>query len=213
MNYNSKVFCKETKSYLIQDDYKKFKITGQTEKMGNISCAVLKREGDNKTYLKPWDMIKRLNQPGQLNIGAKLNNEKVRAIVKAAYTKGCDEVTFKELAEEHGVTTKTISSIVHGHAWRHITRPLIVQLIRGNKEVVDSCISASNKLQRKTNKLNGSIAKFMVRDHLINKVPIKSLAAKYCISESSARRVVTGKAWREYTLPMIADCFKWTNNI
>lgn len=206
----NRVYCVETKRFQNQDNVKEYNVTGETQRLGSVRCAVLKREGDSQTYLKPWDQIANLRVPGEGNIGAKLTTRQVRAIVKAAYTKTVDDTTFKEIGEKYGVTAGTISDIVHGRSWRHVTVGLIEQLKNGNQEVLDSVISASNDRKRKTTKLNGSMAKFMVRDHYLNKIPVKTLAKKYLISETSARRVVTGKVWQAATIPAIAEYSKWT---
>ena len=156
----SKVFCVDTKRYINDDSINELTVTGQTQKLGSVRCAVLRREGDSRTYLKPWDTVAFLRRPGEQNISAKLKTKQVRQIVKDAYLKPHDEVTFASMAEQYGVTAKTISDIVHGRAWRHVTVGLIAQLKSGNKEVLESCVSASNNLRRKNTKLNASMAKF-----------------------------------------------------
>jgi hypothetical protein len=206
----NRVYCVETGRYQNQDNIHDYKITGATQQVGSVRCAVLKRDGDNRTYLKPWDQVSFLRRPGEQNIAAKLTTRQVRAIVKEAYTKTQDETTFKAMGEKYGVTANTISDIVHGKSWRHVTVGLIEQLKNGNKEVLESVVSASNDMKRKSTKLNASIAKFMVRDHLLNKIPVKKLAEKYLVSESAARRVVTGKAWQAATVPALAEYSKWT---
>jgi hypothetical protein len=206
----NRVFCVETGRFQNQENVKDYHITGETRRLGSVRCAVLRRDGDGRTYLKPWDQISNLRVPGEGNISAKLTTRLVRQIVKEAYTKTRDETTFKAMGEKYGVTAGTISDIVHGRAWRHVTVGLIQQLQNGNQEVLDSVVSASNDMKRKTTKLSGSIAKFMVRDHYLNKIPVKKLAEKYLVSESAARRVVTGKAWHAATIPAIAEYSKWT---
>lgn len=205
----AKVYCVETKQYIEQDNVRQYQITGKTEKVGNIRCAVLKRDSDGKTYLKPWDQIANLRRPGENNISAKLKTAQVREIVKEAYTNPKSEVTFVSLAEKYGVQPETISNIVHGRAWRHVTRGLIQQLVNGNKAVLENCVSASNDMKRKNTKLNPSMAKFIVRDYIINKIPIPKLADKYLLSISAIRRVVTGKSWKATTLPAIDEFSKW----
>lgn len=203
----SKVYCVDTGRYQKQDNVKDYKITGETQTLGSVRCAVLEKDG--KTYLKPWEQLTFLRRPGELNISAKLTTRQVRALVKEAFTKTRDEVTFKSLGEKYGITASHVSDIVHGRAWHHVTVPLIKQLEDGNVEVEESVISASNDMKRKNNKLCASIAKFMVRDHYLNKIPVKKLAAKYQVSESAARRVVTGKAWHVATVPAILEFAKW----
>ena len=205
----NKVYCVEDKQYINQVDVKKFKITGKTEKFGSVRCAVLKVDGDNNTYLKPWEQIVNFHQPGEKNVSAKLTTKQVREIVKEVYTKTHDETTFVALAKRYNVSPATISNIAHGRAWRHVTRGLIYQLVHHNKEVLESCISASNEMKRKTTKLSPSLAKFIVRDHFLNKISRKKLADKYLMSEAAIRKVVTGKAWKETTIPAIKEFSNW----
>lgn len=68
----NKVYCAKTKRFQNQDNVKDYNVTGETRRLGSVRCAVLKREGDNQTYLKPWDQIANLRVPGEGNIGAKL---------------------------------------------------------------------------------------------------------------------------------------------
>lgn len=48
----------------------------------------------------------------------KLTAEQVRTI-RAGYTPGL--VTYAALAAEHGVSKQTISRVLAGHTWRHVT--------------------------------------------------------------------------------------------
>jgi plasmid maintenance system antidote protein VapI len=204
------IYNPDNKSYvsLSEDQVKDYSYTGQTEKVGSVRCAVFTKDG--KKYYQPWDKLSFLRRRGENNISAKLTTAQVRAIVKEAYTKNQSDVTYNSLAEKYGVKPERISDIVNGRAWRHVTVGLIAQLRAGNKEVLDSCVSASNKQPRKKNiKLNASLAKFIVRDHLLNKISIQDLANKFNLSESSVRRIVTGKAWKEATIPAIAEFSKW----
>lgn len=205
----SRVYCVETKRFHNQENILDYKITGETQTLGTIRCAVLRKEGDSRTYLKPWDQISNLRIPGENNISAKLTTRQVRALVKEAFTKTHDETTFVSLGEKYGITAAHASDIANGRAWRHVTLGLIEQLKNGNKEVLDSVISASNKLKRKKNKLSPSVAKFMVRDHYLNKISVDKLATKYMVSKTTAQRVVTGKVWKEATVPAIAEYGKW----
>lgn len=213
----NKVYCVETNSYIDQNNILDFNVTGETRKLGSVRCAVLRKDGDSNTYLKPWDQIVFLRQRGEKNISSKLNNTTVRNIIKAAYSP-TKHTTFVSLAKRYGVTPDTIANIVYGRAWTHITLKLIDQLRSGlsfeqieakRQQMLASVITASN--DQKTKKLSPSLAKFMVRDHYINKIPVKKLASKYLVSESSVRRVVTGKAWAETTAPAIAEFSKWNN--
>lgn len=206
----NRIYCVDTKRFQIQGNIREYQVTGETQSLGSIRCAVLRKEGDSRTYLKPWDQIANLRIPGENNISAKLTNRQVRALVKEAFTKSHDETTFVSLGQKYGITASHASDIANGRAWRHITVPLIEQLKNSNKGVSDSVISASNKLKRKKNKLSPSVAKFMVRDHYINKVSVDLLAAKYMVSKTTAQRVVTGKLWKETTVPAIAEFSKWT---
>jgi hypothetical protein len=205
-----RVYCVETGRFQNQDDISDYKVTGTSQRLGSVSCAVLKKDGDNKTYLKPWDKVAFIKVPGENNISAKLTTRQVRALVKEAFTKTHDETTFVSLGKKYGISASHASDIANGRAWRHVTVGLIEQLKNGNEEVIGSVISASNDLKRKTNKLSPSVAKFMVREHYLNNINVKALSKKYLVSESTARRVVTGKAWSSVTVPAIAEFYKWT---
>lgn len=203
-----KIFCADTKRYRIlsNKDVKNYEYTGRTQKVGSVSCAEFRCDG--KTFLQPWGDI-HLRKPGESNISAKLTTKQVRSIVREVYTKTDKQVTFVSLAQKYGVNPKTIAGIAHGRAWRHVTVPYIKQLKAGNVEVVESCISATNKQTKKFHKLNGSIAKFIVRDHFVNKLTVKVLAKKFCVSERSIQRILKGEAWKEYTVPAITEFSKW----
>lgn len=205
----SKVYCIESGNHQELND---FKITGQTQKLGNLRCAVIKKEGDSNTYLKPWDQLSRsIYQRGENNPASKLKTDQVRQIIKDAYTKPYDSLKIVDMAKQYNVQPDTISDIINGKSWRHVTTGLIAQLKAGNKEVLNSVVSATNNMKRKTTKLNPSMAKFMVRDHFVNNVSVKNLSKKYLISESAARRVVTGKAWKATTVPAIKEFSVWKN--
>jgi len=128
------------------------------------------------------------------------------------FTSNLDEDQFKEkvdsYATEYGVSNKTILSVLNGESWRHVTVNYIKQLELGNDKVAENVIEVSNKTKG-NNKLSPNLAKFMVRDFIINKVTVKQLSTKFLVSESAARRVVTGKAFKETTLPEIAALVKW----
>lgn len=59
---------------------------------------------------------RRGRMPGELNGGAKLTDERVRAI-RAAYANGARQTA---LAAEHGVAQSLISKVVNREAWRHV---------------------------------------------------------------------------------------------
>ncbi len=203
------VYCLEDKSYKTQADVSSYKITGQTQKLGTTRCAVLKVDGDKNTYLKPWEQLVNYHVQGEKNISAKLKTAQVRQIVKTAHTTSCDDVTFASLAKEYGVTPKTISDIAHGRSWTHVTRGLIYQLSHHNADVLDSCVKASNELRHKKVKLSPSMAKFIVRDHMLNNISVQHLADKFLMSKSAIRRVLSGTSWKETTVPAIQEYSNW----
>jgi hypothetical protein len=143
---------------------------------------------------------------------SKLYNKKERTMIKDFYTHSYDEETFKEKVEsyalEYKVATGTILSVINGSSWRHVTVNLVKQLELGNSQVLDNVVAAANKTKGR-NKLSPNLAKFMVRDHLVNKIAIKQLSAKFLVSETQVRRVVTGKAFKEVTIPAIAALSSW----
>jgi hypothetical protein len=209
----SKVYCEKTKKYINQDDRKKYSFTGETRKLGTTRCAVLKHADTKQTYLKPWDDFGFLvRKKGEANMYAKLDNKKVRTLVKDFYTSSLDEEQFKDKVEsyarQYGVCNETILSVINGESWRHITVNYIKQLQAGNTKVVENVIAATNKVKGR-NKLSPNLAKFMIRDHFINKVPVVDLSKKFLVSISTARRVIAGKAFKEVTVPALAEVSKW----
>ena len=209
----SKVYCEKTKKYIDQGNVKKYSFTGQTRKLGKTRCAVLKHVDSNQTYLKPWDDFGFLvRKKGEANMYAKLDNKKVRTLVKDFYTSSLDEEQFKEkvesYAQEYGVRNETILSVINGESWRHVTVNYIKQLQAGNTAVAENVIAATNKVKGK-NKLSPNLAKFMIRDHFINKVPVVAISKKFLVSVSQTRRVLSGKAFKEVTVPALLEVSKW----
>lgn len=209
----SKVYCEKTKRYIDQGDAKKYSFTGQTVKLGNTRCAVLRHADTKQTYLKPWDDFGFLvRKKGEANMYAKLDNKKVRTLIKDFYTSSLDEEQFKEKVEAYAtqfdVKNETILSVINGESWRHITVNYIKQLQSGNVKVAENVIEATNKVKGK-NKLSPNLAKFMIRDHFINKVPVVDLSKKFLVSTSTARRVLSGKVFKEVTVPALAEISKW----
>lgn len=199
-----KIFCKETKRFRKVDrkKAKQYKYTGVTEKIGSVRCAQFECNGE--LFLQPWNEAK-LRKPGESNISAKLTTKQVRAIVRSALL---NKTQTKTLAERYDVNPSTIRDIVSGRSWRHVTIGYIKQIRAGNVDVVERCVEASNK-KKSPHKLSPSMAKFIVRDHFINKVAVKDLAKKFCVSIRSIQRIIKGDAWKEVTVPAIAEFSKW----
>jgi len=186
-----------------------YRITGKTVVQNGVRCAELKVANDSRTYLAAWSNFSFLRKHGEKNISAKLTASQVKQIVKEAYLKPHSEVTFKSLAEKYNVSSSTIADIANGRSWRTVTATLIERLKNGEPIDGATCISASNDMKRKSTKLNPSMAKFIVRDHFVNNVPVKSLAKKFLMSERAIRRVITGVAWKAVTVPAIAEYSNW----
>jgi len=199
-----KIFCKDTKKYRTVDrsKAKNYKYTGVTEKIGSVRCAQFEYNGE--LFLQPWNEA-RLRKPGESNISAKLKTKQVRAIVRAVLV---NKTPIKVLAEKYDVDPSTIRSIASGRSWRHVTIGYIKQIRAGNVNAVEECVEASNR-KKSSHKLSPGMARFIVRDHFINKIPVKALAAKFCVSVRSIQRIVKGDAWKETTLPAIAEFSKW----
>lgn len=199
-----KIFCKGTSRYRTVDrkEAKQYKYTGVTEKVGTVRCAQFECNGE--LFLQPWNDI-RLRKPGESNISAKLTTKQVRAIVRSYLV---NKTPAKVLAERYSVNESTIRSIVSGRSWRHVTIGYIKQIKAGNVDAVEKCVEASNR-KKSPHKLSPSLAKFIVRDHFINKIPIKALATKFCVSVRSIQRIIKGDAWKETTIPALAEFSKW----
>lgn len=191
------------KDYLLVTDKNnaKFKYTGESVKVNSISCAVFDLNGEK--FAQPWMWCKPFKK-GEKHINAKLTNKDVIAICKEGYT---TNISVADLAKKYDISEGHCYSLLNGLSWRHITYNLIRELVFGkviNKKV-ERVISASNKDKKKNTKISASIAKFIVRDHLVNKVSLNKLCEKYYLSKSSIRRIITGKAWKQVTVDAIKE--------
>lgn len=201
---SNKAYCVNTGSY-VDIKLKEFKILGKAKKVGNVACASVGRDGDPNTYSVPWDHIHNIRKRGEENCSAKLTSAKVRNIVRAHFKN--PKLKYTETAKKYGMAdADQISLIARGKAWTHITVPLLAQLRNGCDEVVAHATGSKNK----ANKLSASLAKFIVRDHMINKFSIEKLAKKFLVSKSTIRRIVSGKAWSASTVPAIEEYSKWS---
>lgn len=201
-----KILSAETNSHIevSSETASNYNYTGKTEKVGSIRCAVFK-DANGKQYYQPWNDW-RLYKRGENNISAKLTTRQVRNMVKAYHV---SKKTVEELAKHYSIEERTVISIVSGQSWKHVTVGLIQQYKVGNVNVIEKAIVVTNSPKRKT-KISAAIAKFIVRDYYLNNIKINVLTTKYCLSKSSIRRVLSGKAWKETTIPAIQEYKQWT---
>jgi Mor family transcriptional regulator len=198
-----KLYCKETESFKVlskEETSQYYSKRGQM-KHGKISCVVFKKKGDPNTYLQPLAWHAFFRKKGIDNINARLNNEKVIEI----YQKGMIEKskTVKELANQFGVSRQCIQSVLKHRNWREVIFPHFYP-----KQNIPKVIQATNS--SRGTKISAGIARFIARDNILHKIPIKSLAKKYFLSECSIRRIVTGKAWKEATKDLLPEVQVWT---
>lgn len=207
-----KVYHKRSKSYIEVDSVKNFSQIGRTETHDGVRCAVMKKEGSTAHYLVPYDSFCLIKVKGEKNISAKLKTSQVRQMIVDYHTQKDNSITIKSLAEKYKVSAGTISGILNGKSWCHVSIPTIRQIQNGNTKVL-STVSASNSALRNTKlKLNENMAKFIVRDYYLNKFKVKDLAVKFCVSVRSIQRIVSGQAWSVATLPAIAEFKKPKKN-
>ena len=199
-----KAYHKKTKTYIDIESVNTFNRTGKTETREGVRCAVLKKPGSNEHYLVPWDNLVFLKIQGEKNVSAKLKTIQVRQMIVDFYTQKGNKITRQTLATKYGVSVSTVSDILNGKAWHRVSIPTIRQCKSGNANVLN-VVKATNTLRNSKLKLNENMAKFIVRDHYLNKFKVKDLATKFCVSVRSIQRIVTGKAWASVTVPAIAQ--------
>ncbi len=202
----SRIYCIEsrTSQFLTLDQAKKFYHNGNTFTKGRIACAVFKKSGDTKTYIQPWAWLSFLRVPGEKNVSAKLTDAGAADIFLRSRNPKSNADSVKELAAEYGVSIYTIRSIKNMTSWRHVTVPIV----NPPKNKPAPVVSATNTAGKGT-KISGSIAKFIARDNILHKIPVKKLAEKYNLSKSSIRRIVSGKAWKDHTQEILKELNKW----
>ena len=199
-----RIMCLETKtfSYLTHAEAKQYYHVGKTLNQGNVACAVFKKKGDaSKTYVQPWAWLSFLRRPGAENISAKLDDAKALDIFNRSNNPKGDQDSVQALATEHGVATCTIRDIQKMRSWRHVTVPSL-------KPKAAAVIAAKN-VAKKGTKISEGIAKFIVRDNVLHKIPVKVLATKYNLSKRSIQRIVSGKAWKTVTPAVLKEVGKW----
>lgn len=207
------VFCLSTNRFRFQENIKDYKITGKTYIKDGVRCAILKKDGDNNIYIKPWSQVSFVRKPGEANAQHKLTDKIVTEIIIKYFDVPKEKINISNIAKEYNVSSTTMAAVLHGTSWKHISRPLLNKL-RGietssNEEQVSVCVKADNKTKNKSAKVSEGLSKFIVRDYYVNGVPLKSLAKKFLISESATRRIITGKSWKSVTVPAIEEFSKW----
>jgi len=196
------IYCAETKSTrkLSLDEAKDYIHNGGTSNRGMTRCAVFKKKNDGNTYLQPWAWLSFLRKKGTENISAKLDDAKALEIFKRSTKPQGDQDTVAALAAEFDVNVSTIRDIQHLRRWRHVIMPSL-------KPKALTVLAAKNNA--KGTKISPGIARFIVRDNLLHKISVASLAVKYNLSKSSIRKIVAGKAWKEATKEILKDVSKW----
>jgi Mor family transcriptional regulator len=126
-----------------------------------------------------------LCKPGEDNISAKLSNAQGIEI----FTRANNGESSKDLAKEYNVSVKYVNDI------KAIRTRISITLDHMNN--VQS-VKPANVIQAKANKgkkLSESLAKFIRKDSE-NKIPVKSLAKKYCVTERTIQRILKGQMYQ-----------------
>jgi hypothetical protein len=131
-------------------------------------------------------------KPGEDNIMSKLSNVQSIAIYQRA-NKGEPHAA---LAVEFGVSEGTISAIKNLRARASVT----LQFLNGTtkKAIAAAAVVAT---RNKGKKLSPSIASFIRKDRDVNRLSVKQIAIKYCVSERTIQRIVKGEMYSVPTLP------------
>ena len=131
-------------------------------------------------------------KPGEDNIMSKLSN--VQSI--AIYQRANNGEPQAALAVEFGVSEQTISAIKNLRARASVT----LQFLNGTtkKSIAAAAVVAT---RNKGKKLSPSIANFIRKDKEVNRLSVKQIAIKYCVSERTIQRIVKGDMYGPPTLP------------
>lgn len=188
-NYGNIVSLDNKQLVTIDEDTQyNYKYTGQTVvATGGIRCATFV-DDKGTVYMQPWSRAGFFKRKGEKNLMAQLNNNQVIEMVTSFYK---DKAKVADLAIKYDITERHAYQIVSGHAWRHITLSLIRRFRTGASVPM---VAANRPIGRR--KLSATIVPFIRKDSTNNKMSVKQLAIKYCVSESQIRRILAGQAWR-----------------
>jgi DNA-binding NarL/FixJ family response regulator len=127
-------------------------------------------------------------KPGEENYMAKLSNAQGLEIFQRA-SKGESNAA---LASEFKVAESTVSAIKN---LRTRTRVTLEYLNGGTKkaETAKAVVATRNK----GHKLSPSMAIFIRRDKDVNRLTVKQIATKYCVTERTIQRIVKGEMYEE----------------
>lgn len=127
-------------------------------------------------------------KPGEENYMSKLSNAQGLEIFQRA-NKGESHTT---LATEFGVAEGTISAIKNLRARTRVT----LDFLNGNTKKAEKA-KAIVATRNKGRKLSPAMATFIRKDKNVNRLTIKQIATKYCVSERTIQRIVKGDMYHE----------------
>lgn len=125
-------------------------------------------------------------RPGEDNLMAKLSNEQGLEIFRRANTGESNAA----LAKEFGVSERYVSDIKNVRTRISVT----LDYLNGTnekKEPAKAVVASRNKGK----KLSPSMARFIHADSKIQKMTVKQIAKKYCVSERTIQRILKGEMY------------------
>lgn len=127
-------------------------------------------------------------KPGEENINAKLSNEQGIEVFQRAMAGESHE----DLAEEFDITTGTVSRIKNLRARTRVT----LDFLNGNeKKAVKTAVIVAKR--NKGKKLSLSLARMVRSDFAVQRISIKELAKKYCVSVRTIQRILKNEMYKE----------------
>lgn len=126
-------------------------------------------------------------RPGEENYMSKLTNAEGLEIFRRANEGESREV----LAKEFGVSKDYVSDI------KNIKTRVGITLAYLNGEQKPEVAAATVASRNKNKKLSPSLAKFIRSDHSVQKMNVKQLAKKYCVTDRTIQRILKGDMYPE----------------
>lgn len=126
-------------------------------------------------------------RPGEENYMSKLSNEQGLEIFRRANL----GETSQTLAKEFGVSERYVNDIKNVRTRISVT----LDYLNGTtekKEPAKAVVASRNKGK----KLSPSMARFIHADSKVQKMTVKQIAKKYCVSERTIQRILKGDMYR-----------------
>lgn len=129
---------------------------------------------------------------GETHMNAKLNEEKVKAMIEE-YAKG--GVTQSQLGEKYGIDGKYVDVVLKGRVWKHVECERI------------------KTINPRISKMTENKVKALLKDHFIKKIKYPQLAKIYGISVAVVCGIVKGKLWKNVSRVINGIICKHSSNL